>query len=979
MREPYVLLFMLATKHHYRDVIVSRNEVLCSPDEETKIEKGRPVTLQTAVGIIDAKETVSHLPEGWEPDLIVVKLDASLRQVPKNLAAFSCPKVLIIGAPHQFFKPLTNLLDYLESESFDLIVSDHDRHHLHWFRRNGHQRVHWIPGLNFRLCERPVRSPSLRQAIFVGQIGAHHPYRKSMFEYLLRSGLPVTTQLAPPNKAADLYASSSISLNGSLNGDLNLRVFEILGAGGLLLTDRISPDSGLQQLFTDGKDLVLYDGCEDLQNKVKKYLENEDEALAIRRSGQARLLKEHSPDLKRHQFLDLVFEERECPLFALNDKRYQFLTSFSNGSLREEISQYEFLQELHISAYRIIAYAKDFENVLSFAQDLPRLELRSLDKLEQDYAECPLAGLHEEHVLILDGSEGDLTLLANLAQRFVGRYIIALGAFGQESKLGDSLRELGFDEVEGRKNVFKLSYELAAISRWQGLGTKNAILRELLEVDKSRLGLEELIFISQVALSVGDLRGCLVFLYHCISLDRSLVDVYVAIAEIHCQLGEIDEAYIALNEARRIGEIPGETVALWEEVSSKVEKLAPLISKYEDRCQGGTRLACKEPLRVLVYTNLFPPQEMGGYGRKMWEFAYELKRRGHELYVLTGDAPYLYKEPQGDEGSLEPFTRRHLKLFGKWANGSSELTHDGPGTLSIVKENQLEARRAIHDFKPDCCLMGNLDLIGDYAIPEFTSREIPVVQCMGNFTTGWLDGFTPDQRWFRPGPASECLRDDLINNGFDLHQPNTLYPGARIDHFYRHVLPSTDIPRIAFAGLLMEYKGPHTLVEALCQLHKAGLQFEATIAGDSTDQIFVRGLKSRIAQAGLEEQVLFPGFLNRSQLIELFCKSNILAFPSIFEEPFGISQVEAMASGLAVIASGRGGSKEIIRDEVDGLHFEGGNIEDLARKIALLISDPERWTRLAEAGRERAMQFSIPATVDKIEELFNEMRLAALT
>ncbi len=979
MREPYVLLFMLATKHHYRDVIVSRNEVLCSPDEETKIEKGRPVTLQTEVGIIDAKKTASQLPEGWEPDLIVVKLDASLRQVPKNLSAFSCPKVLIIGAPHQFFKPLTNLLDYLESESFDLIVSDHDRHHLHWFRRNGQQRVHWLPGLNFRLCERLVRSPSLRQAIFVGQTGAHHPYRKSMFEYLQQSGLPVITQLAPPNKAADLYASSSISLNGSLNGDLNLRVFEILGAGGLLLTDRISPDSGLEQLFKDGQDLVLYDGCEDLQSKVQKYLENEDEALRIRRSGQERLLKEHSPDLKRNQFLDLVFEERECPLFALNDQRYQCLVSFSNASLREEVSQYEFLQELHISTYRIIAYVKDFEDVLSFSRDLPRLELRPLYKIEQDYAECPLARLHEEHVLVLDGSKGDLASLTDLAQRFVGRYIMVIGAFGQESKLGDSLQELGFGAIEGRRNVFKLSYELAAISRWQGLGAKNAIMRELPEVDKTLLGLEELILASQVALSIGDLRACLDFLNHCISLDRSLVDVYVAIAEIHCQLSETDEAYIALSEARRIGEIPSEAADLWDEIARKVEKSASFISNYEDHCQGGTRLVSKEPLRVFVYTNLFPPQEMGGYGRKMWEFAYELKRRGHELYVLAGDAPYLHKEPQDEEGSLEPFTRRHLKLFGKWANGSSELTHDGPGTLSIVKENQLVARQAINDFKPDCCLMGNLDLIGDYAIPEFTSREIPVVQCMGNFTTGWLDGFTPDERWFRPGPASEYLRDDLVNNGFDLHQPNTLYPGARLDHFYRHVLPSTRVPRIAFAGLLMEYKGPHTLVEALCQLHKAGLQFEATIAGDSTDQIFVRGLKSRIAQAGLEDRVLFPGFLNRRQLIQLFCKSNILVFPSIFEEPFGISQVEAMASGLAVITSGRGGSKEIIRDEVDGLHFEGGSVEDLARKIAMLISNPERWTRLAEAGRERAMQFSIPATVDKIEELFNEMRLTALT
>jgi len=115
--------------------------------------------------------------------------------------------------------------------------------------------------------------------------------------------------------------------------------------------------------------------------------------------------------------------------------------------------------------------------------------------------------------------------------------------------------------------------------------------------------------------------------------------------------------------------------------------------------------------------------------------------------------------------------------------------------------------------------------------------------------------------------------------------------------------------------------------------------------------------------------VTFPGFLDRAGLSALFARSNVLVFPSIFNEPFGISQVEALAAGLVVVSSGTGGAREIIRDGVDGLLFPAGNAAELAARLLRLARDPALAAQLQKQSQARAAQFSVDAAVATIERL----------
>jgi len=89
--------------------------------------------------------------------MVVVKADATQRNVPRNLGAYKCPKVLLVGDTHHPGVPLTSVISYALSEPFDFVILDHTRHHAHWFAKAGLRNVHWIPALDFGFLKRELR------------------------------------------------------------------------------------------------------------------------------------------------------------------------------------------------------------------------------------------------------------------------------------------------------------------------------------------------------------------------------------------------------------------------------------------------------------------------------------------------------------------------------------------------------------------------------------------------------------------------------------------------------------------------------------------------------------------------------------------------------------------------------------------------------------------------------------------------------
>lgn len=109
-------------------------------------------------------------------------------------------------------------------------------------------------------------------------------------------------------EAADKFSDSKICLNVALNDDVNMRCFEVTGSGGFLLTNRIP---SLEELFIDGKEIVMYDSIDDMVEKAKYYLEHEEEREAIAQAGYARSMRDHQMSMRVDVILNDIVKFKE--------------------------------------------------------------------------------------------------------------------------------------------------------------------------------------------------------------------------------------------------------------------------------------------------------------------------------------------------------------------------------------------------------------------------------------------------------------------------------------------------------------------------------------------------------------------------------------------------------------------------------------------------------------------------------------------
>ena len=102
--------------------------------------------------------------------------------------------------------------------------------------------------------------------------------------------------------AAQKYCESKIVFNIAMKEDANMRLFETMATGSFLLTDRIPT---IEELFTDGKHLVLYDSLDDMVDKARYYLEHDSEREKIALAGYEEVIKNHTIDKR----VDVMMEE----------------------------------------------------------------------------------------------------------------------------------------------------------------------------------------------------------------------------------------------------------------------------------------------------------------------------------------------------------------------------------------------------------------------------------------------------------------------------------------------------------------------------------------------------------------------------------------------------------------------------------------------------------------------------------------------
>jgi glycosyltransferase involved in cell wall biosynthesis len=419
-------------------------------------------------------------------------------------------------------------------------------------------------------------------------------------------------------------------------------------------------------------------------------------------------------------------------------------------------------------------------------------------------------------------------------------------------------------------------------------------------------------------------------------------------------------------------------------------------------------------MKIAVFSNLYPPVFIGGYEIGAAQIVTELRRRGHDILLLSAHEYHLMS-PGG--------THDHA---GHAAAERQAIVDAGPcvfGSLSLyVKRRKLRflldlartalARRryraALRAFAPDCLLVFNpLGVIAP-VLDDFVacSRETgaPVnAYVSDHWVAAWPSGnpLWPALARFWQSPrkyvrlaarvAGKLLRYaglvpeplPLVDRYFycsafirKISRDNSSAIAAHeVVHWgltgaQRLAPPPPDHfldPRpltLLYAGQLLEHKGLQVLIRALARCRA---RHPLVVIGDDQGE-YAGVCKKLAAKLGVLEQIRFLGKKSHAEMLDLLGRAgHVLVVPSVWDEPFSIVVLEGMGAGLPVIASDTGGTAEAIADGDNGFLFPRGNFRDLAAVVDRLEGDRPLCRRVGARARKCVLQrFTMEGMVDQI-------------
>lgn len=204
---------------------------------------------------------------------------------------------------------------------------------------------------------------------------------------------------------------------------------------------------------------------------------------------------------------------------------------------------------------------------------------------------------------------------------------------------------------------------------------------------------------------------------------------------------------------------------------------------------------------------------------------------------------------------------------------------------------------------------------------------------------------------------SESTRDDLVKRGIRPEHVAVVHCG--IDHdTYRTdpATPKSAAPTIVFVGRLRRYKGLDWVIRSLPRVRARVPEARLVVIGDGP---YAGDLRLAAARLGVAPAVAFLGFLAREEKARRLREAWVLVQPSP-KEGWGLTVIEASASGTAVVAANSPGLRDSVRDGVTGVLVRYGDDEALASALAGVLTDDARRAALAAEGLRWAATFTWP-------------------
>jgi len=220
-----------------------------------------------------------------------------------------------------------------------------------------------------------------------------------------------------------------------------------------------------------------------------------------------------------------------------------------------------------------------------------------------------------------------------------------------------------------------------------------------------------------------------------------------------------------------------------------------------------------------------------------------------------------------------------------------------------------------------------------------------------------------NRRFARLIVASSYMRDELLRNGFD---PKRIETHAPVPRGLPDAAPGAPSGGnlIVYSGQIVRGKGVDVLLEALARVR---IPFECEILGDGRQRAACEAMALRL---GLGGRVQFRGFVSQAEVMNTYRRATLAVMSSVWPEPFGAAGIEAMRSGLPVVAFDAGGIREWLIDGENGFLVPWMDRDRFAQRVETLLLDKPLARRLGESGRRWADErFSFEGYINGLEGL----------
>ena len=196
--------------------------------------------------------------------------------------------------------------------------------------------------------------------------------------------------------------------------------------------------------------------------------------------------------------------------------------------------------------------------------------------------------------------------------------------------------------------------------------------------------------------------------------------------------------------------------------------------------------------------------------------------------------------------------------------------------------------------------------------------------------------------------VSNAMRNEILKLNVDHEKVYVISMGVDLQNRFTPPEIRNNIGSILFVGRLVEKKGLRYLIDALPLILKKHPKVCLRIAGDGPEK---DNLESRCIQLGISDYVHFLGAMKNELLPALYQSSNVVVFPSVTSEGFGLVLVEALGCQCAAVVTDLPAFQDIIIDGKTGLVVSQKNIQQLAEKVILLLNDYELGRSMGIEGR----------------------------